>query len=113
MLQIINVSSGRNSATVDKFPRDVLTRRFNAGADMSVFEKDLSLCLDEATTLGTTMWVGRAVQQLWEHVCRLGGAKQDITEIVKYLEAWSGGVPVIGVKSTAARASHARASGKR
>lgn len=103
MLQIINVSSGKNSATLDKFPQFVLTRRFDAGAEMSILEKDVRLCIKEAADLGVTMWVGRAVHQLWEHACRLGGAGRDITELVRYLEEWGGGVQVIGMKSAAPR----------
>jgi len=95
MLDAINAGSGRNSATLEKFPRSVLTRRFDFGADIAIFEKDLKLCLEEAARLGVTMWTGTTVRELWAHASRLGGARRDITALITYLEDWAG-VKVIG-----------------
>src|SRR6202034_3304342 len=64
MIDIINVSSGRNSATQDKFPRAVLTRTFDFGFSTGLSYKDVRLCVDEAESLGVPMVVGAAVRQM-------------------------------------------------
>ncbi len=48
MCDVINVSSGRNSATQDKFPKSVLTGTFDFGFASGLSCKDVRLCVDEA-----------------------------------------------------------------
>ena len=43
MIDILNVSSGRNSASQDKFPRAVLTRTFDFGFETGLSYKDVRL----------------------------------------------------------------------
>jgi 3-hydroxyisobutyrate dehydrogenase-like beta-hydroxyacid dehydrogenase len=64
MLEILNASSGRNSATQDKIPRHVLNRKFDFGFANALSFKDVRLCLDEAEALGVPMVVGAAVRQM-------------------------------------------------
>ena len=65
LLEIFNASSGRNTATTDKFPRHVLTRAFASGFRLRLMAKDVELCLAEARRRHVPMLVGGAVQQLW------------------------------------------------
>jgi 2-hydroxy-3-oxopropionate reductase len=90
MIDVINAGSGRNTATEDKFPRAVLPRSFDFGFALSLMAKDVKLCIDEADTLGVPMWIGSAVKQLWLHGLAQGGPDQDMTELVKHIEKWSG-----------------------
>ena len=62
MLDVINTSSGRNSATQDKFPQHVLTRGFDFGFSAGLSFKDVRLCLEEAEALGVPMIVGSVVR---------------------------------------------------
>jgi 3-hydroxyisobutyrate dehydrogenase-like beta-hydroxyacid dehydrogenase len=89
MLDIINVSSGRNSATEDKFPKAVLTRTFDFGFATGLLFKDVRLCLDEAEASGVPMVVGSAVRQLLSMTNQLHGPDSDFTCIVKTVEGWA------------------------
>jgi 3-hydroxyisobutyrate dehydrogenase-like beta-hydroxyacid dehydrogenase len=90
MLEVINAGSGRNTATVDKFPRCVLPRKFDFGFATELLYKDVRLCLEEAERLGVPMIVGNAVRQLVGIAKALKGADSDITQIVQPVEQWAG-----------------------
>ena len=90
LLEVINDSSGRNSATDDKFPKSVLPRKFDCFGRTEIIYKDVCLCLEEAETLGVPMWVSNTVKQLFAYAISQGGAKDEMTTLVKYLEQWAG-----------------------
>jgi 3-hydroxyisobutyrate dehydrogenase-like beta-hydroxyacid dehydrogenase len=90
MLKVFNESTGRNSATEDKFPRSILPRTFDWGFKTDLMYKDVKLCLEEAETLGVPMWVGNAVRQLWAYAVSQGGGPRDFTTIIQYIESWAG-----------------------
>jgi 3-hydroxyisobutyrate dehydrogenase-like beta-hydroxyacid dehydrogenase len=90
MLEVLNASSGRNSATQDKIPRHVLNRRFDFGFANALSFKDVRLCLDEAEALGVPMVVGAAVRQMLSITHQIHGAAADCTELVKVVENWAG-----------------------
>ncbi len=52
MIEVLNVSSGRSSATQDKWPRAVLPRTFDFGFASGLCLKDVRLCLAAARALG-------------------------------------------------------------
>jgi 3-hydroxyisobutyrate dehydrogenase-like beta-hydroxyacid dehydrogenase len=88
MLDVINASSGRNSATTDKFPRAVLPRTFDFGFATGLSVKDIRLCLQEADALGVPMPVGSAVQQILSITNGLYGPQSDFTSMCKTVEQW-------------------------
>lgn len=90
LLEVVNRSSGRNSATAEKFPRSVLPRKFDAFGRTDIIYKDVCLCLEQAEALGVPMWVGNSVKQLFGFAMCQGGAKLEMTTLVKHLEAWAG-----------------------
>jgi 3-hydroxyisobutyrate dehydrogenase-like beta-hydroxyacid dehydrogenase len=90
MLEIINSSSGRNSATQVKLPKHVLNRRFDFGFANALSFKDVRLCLDEAEALGVPMVVGAAVRQMLSITDRLYGPDADCTDLVRVIENWAG-----------------------
>jgi len=90
MLEVLNASSGRNSATQDKIPKHVLNRKFDFGFANALSFKDVRLCLDEAEALGVPMVVGAAVRQMLSITHQIHGAAADCTELVKVVENWSG-----------------------
>jgi 3-hydroxyisobutyrate dehydrogenase-like beta-hydroxyacid dehydrogenase len=89
MIDVINASSGRNTASEDKFPRAILPRSFDMGFAMALMTKDVKLCMDEAEAQGVPMWIGQAVKQVWQYGLAQGGQDQDFTEIIRHMEAWS------------------------
>jgi 3-hydroxyisobutyrate dehydrogenase-like beta-hydroxyacid dehydrogenase len=90
MIEVINVSSGRNSATQDKFPRAVLPRTFDFGFTTGLSYKDVRLCLEEAEALGVPMVVGSATRQMLAITNALFGPDSDFTCIAKSVEQWAG-----------------------
>ncbi len=90
MIEVLNVSTGRNSATVDKWPRSVLTRNFKHGFATGLSLKDVRLCLEEAEAMGVPMVVGSGVRQLLSITQQLYGPDSDFTEMAKVVEGWAG-----------------------
>jgi 3-hydroxyisobutyrate dehydrogenase-like beta-hydroxyacid dehydrogenase len=90
MIDVINVSSGRNSAVQDKFPRAVLPRTFDFGFATGLSYKDVRLCVDEAEAMGVPMVVGGSVRQFLAMTNAAYGAGSDFTEMVKLVEGWAG-----------------------
>lgn len=90
MLAVLNASSGRNSATEDKFPRAVLPRTFDFGFGLSLMNKDVQICLAEAAALGARMPVGETVAAEWAHAVEALPPRSDCTEIVKLVEDRTG-----------------------
>ena len=90
MLDVINAGTGRNSATQDKFPRAILTRKFNAGFAIGLLYKDVRLCIDEAEALGVPMVVGGAVREMLAITQAKFGAASDFTSVAKVVEEWAG-----------------------
>ncbi len=90
LLEIFNASSGRNTATSDKFPKQVLTRRFDAGFRLALMAKDVELCLGEARSRRIPMILGGLVGQLWSLAALQADEADDHTTIVRLFEGWSG-----------------------
>lgn len=90
MIDIINVSSGRNTASLDKFPRSVLPGTFDFGFATGLSYKDVRLCVDEAEALGVPMVAGALVRQMLAITASKFGADSDFTSIAKVIEDWAG-----------------------
>jgi 3-hydroxyisobutyrate dehydrogenase-like beta-hydroxyacid dehydrogenase len=90
LLDVFNASSGRNTASADKFPKHVLPRSFGAGFRLELMHKDVQLCLGEAERQGVPMALGSAVGELWARAAANAAAGADCTEIVRMLEDAAG-----------------------
>ncbi len=90
MLEVINAGTGRNSATVDKFPRSILTGTFAHGFTTGLLHKDVRLCMDEAETLGVPMVLGAAVREILAITKARFGPDSDFTSIARVVEEWAG-----------------------
>lgn len=90
MCDIINASSGRNSATQDKFPRAVLPGTFDFGFTTGLSYKDVRMCVDEAENLGVPMVGGALVRQMLAATKARFGADSDFTSMVRIVEEWAG-----------------------
>jgi len=90
MLDVLNTSTGRNSATQDKFPRSVLPGTFDFGFTTGLSYKDVSLCIDEAEALGVPMVVGSTVRQMLAVTKAMYGAESDFTSMCRVIESWAG-----------------------
>jgi 3-hydroxyisobutyrate dehydrogenase-like beta-hydroxyacid dehydrogenase len=90
MIEIVNASSGRNSATQDKFPRAILPGTFDFGFATALSHKDVGLCVDEAAALGVPMMLGGVVRQMLAITSARFGAESDFTSIARVVEEWAG-----------------------
>ena len=85
MCDVINVSTGMNTATVDKIPRQVVTELFNTGFSNSLMLKDISLYLEGCDEAGITGEVSRTVVQLWDDFVA-SSPNDDATCIFKFTD---------------------------
>ncbi len=90
MLDVINAGTGRNSATLDKFPRAVLPGTFDFGFATELACKDIRLCLQEAHELGVPMLGGAAVLHMLAVTQARFGPDSDFTEVARVVEEWAG-----------------------
>lgn len=85
ILDIVNASSGRNSATEDKFPNRILHGRYDAGFTAKLQLKDIRLYLEAARAAGIADDVAAPVVDLWHRMeAAMPGA--DITDMYRYTQ---------------------------
>jgi 3-hydroxyisobutyrate dehydrogenase-like beta-hydroxyacid dehydrogenase len=89
LLEVIGKSSGSNTAVTDKFPRQVLNRRFDHGFRLELMAKDVDLCMAEAKRQDVPMLLGGMVDQLWRLAVTRSEAGDDCTAIVHMFEDWA------------------------
>jgi len=65
ILDVLNVSTGRNSASADKFPNRVVTGSYDAGFHTRLMAKDVRLFLDSVARTGTAATVAESVSDVW------------------------------------------------
>ncbi len=83
ILDIVNASSGRNSATEDKFLNRILYGRYDAGFTAKLQLKDIRLYLEAARAAGIADAIASAVVDLWQRMdAAMPGA--DITDMYRY-----------------------------
>jgi 3-hydroxyisobutyrate dehydrogenase-like beta-hydroxyacid dehydrogenase len=85
ILDIVNASSGRNSATDDKFPNRILHGRFDAGFTAKLQLKDIRLYLENASAAGISDEIAKVVVDVWQRMeAAIPGA--DITQMYPYTQ---------------------------
>jgi 3-hydroxyisobutyrate dehydrogenase-like beta-hydroxyacid dehydrogenase len=90
MLQVLNTSSGRNNSSEIKFPKQVLTRKFEVGFKLELMCKDLAIAMDLAKQMQVPTFISSSVFQLWQYGLSQGGGQMDHTAIVKFVEEMAG-----------------------
>ena len=95
LVDLINASTGRSGATLDKFPQSILPRSFDYGGKLATMYKDVMLCLEEYRHRGVPHHVSSSTAQLWFQGMAEGRGGDDYTSLIKVVEAWAG-VEVIG-----------------
>ena len=84
ILDVVNASSGRNTATADKFPNRILTGTWDAGFSSTQFNKDLRLYRDAADAIGASRPISPAVFDLWRSL-EAHEPNADITRIYAFV----------------------------
>jgi 3-hydroxyisobutyrate dehydrogenase-like beta-hydroxyacid dehydrogenase len=90
MIAVINASTGRNTASEDKFPHQVLTGSYAAGFTAGLLTKDLGLCAAAAAALEVPMPVAAEVYARWQRAVAELGPEADIMAMVKSVERAAG-----------------------
>ena len=80
MLAVVNVSTGRNTATSDKFPNRIVTGTYDAGFATALLAKDLGLYVERARAAGAPATIGEMIAELWRAAAEAMPAS-DITRI--------------------------------
>ena len=61
ILDVVNVSSGRNTATMDKFPNRIVNEAYNGGFATKMMAKDVRLYVENVLTTGSANRLGPLV----------------------------------------------------
>jgi len=86
MLDVLNTSTGRNTATADKFVNRILTETYDAGFSCAQMNKDLSLYRAGVTESGAADPVSGAVADIWKRFLEKS-ANADITRIYPFIKS--------------------------
>ncbi|MEM2793445.1 MAG: NAD(P)-dependent oxidoreductase [Candidatus Methanomethylicia archaeon] len=84
MIDILNVSSGRNSATQDKFPKSIIPGTFDYGFKLGLMVKDLELYEEELKERLNPI-ISNHLLGIWKKAEEKYGANVDFTWIFKYV----------------------------
>ena len=85
ILDVVNVSTDMNTATLDKLPNRIMSGTWDAGFTNKLLAKDVRLFFENSTKAGTPNSIGNLVTQIFE------GAEKDrpgsdISLVYKYIE---------------------------
>lgn len=90
MLDVLNTSSGRSFATMERIPQCVLDRSFPLRFTTELLHKDVKLCLDDAEILGTRMLIAPETLKFLAYAIEMGDGPKDIACPIHYFEEWAG-----------------------
>jgi 3-hydroxyisobutyrate dehydrogenase-like beta-hydroxyacid dehydrogenase len=90
MIAVFNAGSGRNSATLDKYPKAILPGTFNLGFTNALMFKDLELYQQMAHDMGVASPLGDEIRREWRAAMQVTGAEADFTTIVRRGELRAG-----------------------
>jgi 3-hydroxyisobutyrate dehydrogenase-like beta-hydroxyacid dehydrogenase len=85
MLDVLNVSTGQNTASRDKFVHRILTGSYDAGFSCTQMNKDLGLYRQGLAAAGVADPVSGAVADIWERFLQVD-SQADITRIYPYIK---------------------------
>jgi 3-hydroxyisobutyrate dehydrogenase len=85
IIDVINASSGRNTASTDKFPQSVIPQTYDYGFAAALMSKDVDLYLDSVEAIGTCHDIGTVVARTWRDFVA-SFPDTDFTYVYRYLE---------------------------
>jgi 3-hydroxyisobutyrate dehydrogenase len=84
ILDVVNVSSGQNTATRDKFPQRILTETYDAGFRVEQLAKDLGLYEEALSACGSPGPISPSVLTVWRQL-KTDDSLADITEVYPFI----------------------------
>lgn len=85
-LNVIAASTGRNGAVEDKFPKQILTGKFNLGSALDIYVKDLGIFNRLAEETKIPVLFAKMAQEYIHMLTKNPVYNRDTTGIVKYIE---------------------------
>jgi 3-hydroxyisobutyrate dehydrogenase len=85
LLAVFSASTGRNSATEEKLPEQVLTGAYDTGYPLSSTEKDVRLLTEFADQLDTPVLLGAVTRLLVGYARSIEGDNADMTAVYDFL----------------------------
>jgi 3-hydroxyisobutyrate dehydrogenase len=90
MLDVLNVSSGRSFATLERIPQCALDRSFPVRFTTELLHKDIKMCLDEAEKIGAPMFINQNARQFLAFAMTQGDGPKDNLFPMRHFEEWAG-----------------------
>lgn len=84
ILDVVNVSTGQNTATIDKFPKRIMTESFDAGFKTKLLTKDVNLFLKNAKAAGTPLTLAATLAAIWNG-CDAALPDSDFTRVYEFV----------------------------
>ena len=84
ILETVNVSTGRNTATEDKFPNRIATGAFDAGFATRLMAKDLRLYAASVAAAGAPARLAGQLREIWDGL-ETARPDSDFTEIYRHV----------------------------
>ncbi len=85
IMDVVNVSTGQNTASRDKFPQRIITGTYDAGFTAALLSKDVSLYHDNVAAAETPTEIGSQVADIWKRCSAAYPPGTDITRIFDFL----------------------------
>ncbi|MBX5491755.1 MAG: NAD(P)-dependent oxidoreductase [Chloroflexi bacterium] len=86
VIDVLNVSTGRTSASADKFPRCILPGTYDYGFAGALMAKDIQLYFEAASDVDAPRGLAARLHQLWQRF-RAAHPDADCTYIAAYIAA--------------------------
>jgi 3-hydroxyisobutyrate dehydrogenase len=106
LIDVINASTGKNSTTERKIPRQVFTGAFASGFQLALMAKDVGIAAEIARRVGIEAPYLRKTLSMWRDALRRLPAGADHTEMYRYLKSLK--PPSRGAASPRARSHRKR-----
>jgi 3-hydroxyisobutyrate dehydrogenase len=85
MIDVINASSGRTTASTDKFPKSVIPQTYDYGFAAALMNKDVELYLESVENMDVPHDISAVVARTWRDFAA-AVPDADFTYIYKYLD---------------------------
>ena len=86
MIEILNASTGRSTASEHKFPTFILPRKFDSGFALGLMAKDLRLALEISRSTGAPCGLLEVLSDIYNRAEKDLGQGADNTDVYRYLE---------------------------
>ena len=85
LIDVINVSSGRNYTTTDKIPAAIFTGRFTFNGRLTISLKDEALLLEEAKEQGVPLWLAPRLLETLQEAADGGYCDSDSMYVIQHM----------------------------